>query len=75
MKEQFTKADTMFFRAFALFMPSLGGLEDFMIKFELTAVKNGKVEKRTYSAYWQALTAGIQFMNIGWEVNIKEIKL
>ena len=38
----------------------------------LTATKDEKTEKFTYREYWQALTASLQLMNLGWTTSITE---
>ena len=40
--------------------------------YTLTATKNERTEKFTYREYWQALTASLRLMNLGWEVSITE---
>ena len=38
----------------------------------LTATKDEKTEKFTYREYWQALTASLRLMNLGWATFITE---
>ena len=38
----------------------------------LTATKDERTEKFTYREYWQALTASLRLMNLGWTTSIVE---